>query len=175
MQPISAISTNELHWHLIDNKNDRYELYSGDILIARLGCYDRRSALAVGAAKDGMWVFCRTNQNGDMVVQNAETNQPLAQFCCEENGNGTLTFADGERYHWRAANFWRTQWQWIHHSEKPLIYLMSDQVIHQEKGYVEFLAAGIKEDRITLLLIFGWYLTVLEARQANSAMMAATL
>jgi hypothetical protein len=68
-----------------------------------------------------------------------------------------------------SANFWRSQWDWLDAANKPLVHFKSRQGLLNLEGQVEIEPQAAASPDVPLLVVLGWYLLVLFARDAAAS------
>ena len=90
-----------------------------------------------------------------------------------KGSGGILTLTGGWTFQWSATNFWRSNWQWTGRDGQRLVRLTNQRRFVRQQGLVEVPAAAWAAPELALLLILGWYLMLLQAKD-NAAVVAAT-
>jgi hypothetical protein len=147
-----------------------YDLLAGDDVVATLRWEKIFGSLATAVTAEGSWTFKRGGFLSPRVtvrIAGAETD--LASLKARWCGDGTLEFADGRRYRWTHAGFWRTEWFFASESGDPLMRLTPKFALlgHAADVKIEPAAASIPD--LTLLLTLAWYLVVLMSQDAGGA------
>ena len=73
-----------------------------------------------------------------------------------------------------AANFCRSQWDWLDAQNQPLVDFKSHQGLLKVDREVAIETAAIKSPDLPLLVVLGWYLLVLFARDAAASSAGAS-
>ena len=77
-----------------------------------------------------------------------------------------LDLGSGVQLRFGAASFWHSQWDWIDAQNQPLVHFKSHQGLLKVEGEVTVEAGAMKSPDLPLLVVLGWYLLVLFARDA---------
>jgi hypothetical protein len=99
----------------------------------------------------------------------AGSDDNLALFSPNWGGGGTLDLVGRRQLRFGSANFWRSQWDWMDPADKPLVHFKSRQGLFKLEGQVEIEPQAIASPDVPLLVMLGWYLLVLFARDAAAA------
>jgi hypothetical protein len=191
MESIADHLATPLQWLHPKGMSRNYELYSGDLLVARLDFQSAFGSLALAVTAEGVWTFKRmgffktriTVRPAGDPSNPAPTEQPdLAVYHPNWRGEGWIELAAGRKFYWKAANFWSSRFVITAEDGSPLI-LFKEGVAHprladwfktQAGVSVEYPARGLPES--PMLILLGWYLIVLqeEDSSASAAVVAAT-
>ena len=167
MRKLSEVVTEELLWLQPSRMKQVFELKAGDEAVG--GLTWKRSTLADGETADHRWTFKREGFWHPQVtvrVPGSDTN--VAVFRPHWTGGGTLEIAPGSEFRLGAANFWHSQWDWVDAGDKPLVHFKSRQGLLKMEGQVEIESDAAKSPDLELLVVLGWYLLVLIARDSAS-------
>lgn len=180
MLSLPLSSSAPLEWVQPKTFQNRYELRSGEQVVATLEFPKTFGSLAIAAAADGRWTFKRVGFFSTRITVRVEgLEDELAVYHPKWTGTeGKLQLAGGEVYTWKVANFWATQFVWMA-GEQPLILFrpgvedsgISDWFKTQARVEIQPQAAGLKH--VSLLVLMGWYLMILK-QQDDAAATAAT-
>jgi hypothetical protein len=129
-----------------------------------------RMSLATGETADGSWTFKREGfWHPRVTVRLAGSEDNIAQFSPNWGGGGTLDIVGHPQFRFGSANFWRSQWDWLDSADKPLVHFKSRQGLLKLEGQVEIEPQAIASPDAPLLVVLGWYLLVLFARDAAAS------
>ena len=173
MQPMSEAIDRELTWKESGCAWREYELQADGEVAARL----RRPAgsLVVAETAYGLWSFERPGLRRSRVeVREAETSLCVAAFGSGWTGGGTLETARGRRFRWSPVNFWRSRWEWRDEGDTPLLRFESRQGPTKIGGRVKIERAATALPELDLLVVLGWYLLVMRARDSTHDAIAST-
>jgi hypothetical protein len=169
MRRIRETGKRELIWAQTDLRGREYELRACDEVVGRL----RRCGglLAVAEAAGGSWSFERSGLlNPRVNVGDLETGTGIATFGYGWTGDGTLEMSRGGRFRWTAANLWRSRWEWRRADGTSLARFEGRQGLVKIEGRVE-----IEQAAPDLLVLLGWYLVMMRARDSASDAAATTI
>jgi len=174
-------SSEPIEWVQPKTFQNRYELRSGDNLVATLEFPKAFGSLANATAADGRWTFKRVGFFSTRITIRIEGQEDeLAIYHPKWTGSeGRLQFTSGVEYIWKVANFWATQFVW-QIGDQPIIQYrpgldesnVSDWFKTQARVEILPEAAGIKE--LSLLVLLGWYLMILKQQDDSAAIAAST-
>src|SRR5512133_973999 len=148
---------------------NRFELRSGELLFATLNFESAFNTLATGTAADGMWMFKRVGFfNLHVIIQKSGEAAEVGDFRPKWTGTeGQLRMANGAQFTWKSTNFWATQYAFLSADGTQLIGFksgiedggVSDWFKTQAQVKIQPAANGLNE--LSLLVLLGWYLTIL--------------
>lgn len=168
MRKINEVATGELVWVQPARLKQEFELRAGDEVVGSLRF--ERSSLATGEAADQSWTFKREGfWHPRITVRVPGSDVNIALFSPGWAGGGTLDL-DGRQMRFVAANFWHSQWDWVDAQNKPLVHFKSHQGLLKTEGQVEIQTEAIQSPDLPLLVVLGWYLLVLFARDAAASL-----
>lgn len=199
MRLIQEAADQELVWRQPSGMKYEYELRAGDEILATLRFKSSLGTLAAAEAAEGAWTFKRAGfWQTRITVRPRDGEREIAAFRPEWTGNGVLTLEGGRIYRWAGANFWRTHHAWQAPGDVQVVRFENTAALKNE-GRVILSAeaaalpetAGVDElyrpvppealappsvalPELPLLVTLGWYLTVLEYRDAAAAVVAIT-
>ncbi len=161
----SAVSVSDgLTWSKIPYSRN-YELKQNDEVVGTLEHRGFWSPNFVAETEDGRWTFRRGGFLGTGAeIVDAASEQPIAALkSFWGGGGGTLTFADGQKFHLECKGWWRPLWSVTTDGGQPLLLL------HAREKTVELPAgAAVAGSRVSLLVMFAWY-RVLQAEEDAAA------
>jgi hypothetical protein len=99
----------------------------------------------------------------------AGTKDNVALFSPNWGGGGTLDIVGRQQLRFGSANFWHSQWDWLDAADKPLVHFKSRQGLLKLEGQVEIAADASPSPDVPMLVVLGWYLLVLFARDAAAS------
>ncbi len=174
MQRISEVRDRELIWAQTGYCTPQYELRTaGEEVVATLRW--GRGSLAVAETEEDRWSFGRPGLGRSRVnVREAGLGTDIAAYNSRWTGGGTLEMTWGGRFHWSAANLWRSRWGWRRSDGTPLARFGMGQGLVKIEGRVEIERAATALPELDLLVALGWYLMVMRARDGTSDAVAAT-
>jgi hypothetical protein len=168
MRSIRDVAGGELAWVQPARTKQAFELHSGDEVVGTLVW--ARMSLATGETADGSWTFKREGfWHPRVTVRVAASEDNVALFSPNWGGGGTLDLVGRQQLRFGSANFWRSQWDWLDAAGKPLVHFKSRQGLLKLEGQVEIAADAATSPDVPLLVVLGWYLLVLFARDAAAS------
>jgi hypothetical protein len=168
MRTIGELSGQELIWTQPARTKQAFELRAGDEVVGRL--VFERSSLATGAAGAARWTFKREGfWHPQVTVRTTGSDVNAAVFKPSWGGGGTLELAPDRQVSFGSANFWHSQWDWRSADGKPLVHFKSHQGLLKMEGQVDIETDAASFPDLPLLVVLGWYLLILFARDAAAA------
>jgi hypothetical protein len=168
MRKINDVATGELMWVQPARRKQEFELRAGDEVVGTLRF--ERSSLAMGETADQSWTFKREGfWHPRITIRVPGSDANVAVFSPGWAGGGTLDI-DGRQLRFVAANFWHSQWDWVDAQNKPVVHFKSHQGLLKTEGQVEIETEAIQSPDLPLLVVLGWYLLVLFARDAAASL-----
>jgi hypothetical protein len=165
-----------LQWRRPHFFSSRYELFTGDRLLASL---DRTGILrqrAMARTGEQQWIFQREGLMGRRVViypggpgsssGTDELGQALASIQPRWNGTGTLTFYDGRVFTWTRTGNWRPVWSWVGSDNNTVLSMKRGRLLE-----IAPMASNLPE--VALLSLLGLYMILI--READEAAAAAAV
>jgi hypothetical protein len=168
MRALREVADGELLWVQPSRMKQSFELRAGDKVVATLRW--ERSSLATGETAEQSWTFKREGfWHPRITVRIPGSDDNVALFNPGWAGGGSLELPDGKTLHFGAANFWRSQWDWVDSARAPLVHFKSHQGILKTEGQVEIEGTAVDSPDLPLLVVLGWYLLILFARDASAS------
>ena len=172
MKRIDDFVMGDLLWVQPARLKSEFELRAGEELVGTLRW--QRASLATGETADQTWTFKREGfWHPRITVRVPGSDDNVATFQPSWAGGGTLDL-DGKQLRFGAANFWHSQWDWMDGQNQPLVHFKSHQGLLKVEGEVTVEAGAMKSPDLPLLVVLGWYLLVLFARDAAAASAGST-
>ncbi|OLE78780.1 MAG: hypothetical protein AUG06_09520 [Actinobacteria bacterium 13_1_20CM_2_65_11] len=168
MQKIAEVADQELVWSQPARLKQAFELQAANEVVATLQF--QRASLAAGEVADQQWTFKREGfWHPQITVRVAGSDANLAVFKPAWTGGGMLELPQGRLLRFGAANFWHSQWDWSDPAGNPLVHFKSHAGLLKTEGEVgiEPVASALPE--LPLLVVLGWYLLILFARDSAAA------
>ena len=168
MRSIAGFAGQELAWVQPARLKQAFELRSSDDVVATLRF--ERSSLAIGESGEQRWTFKREGfWHPQITVRVPGSEDNVAVFKPSWVG-GTLELSGGRTLRFGAANFWHSQWDWSDvASQSPLVHFKGRQGILKTEGQVDIEASAVTYPELPLLVVLGWYLLILFARDSDAA------
>src|SRR3982074_509051 len=118
MRTIREVSAQELLWAQPSRMKQAFELRAGDEVVVTLQW--ARASLATGETAEQKWTFKREGfWHPRITVRAPGSDENVALFNPNWAGGGTLELPEGRAFHFGAANFWRSQWDWVDSTKAP--------------------------------------------------------
>ena len=167
---IADVAGRTLRWVQPRTLTQTYELHADDTTVSTLTFRNAFSSFATGESLDGCWTFKRQGFIATRVsVRRCGSEENIAVFRNNTwSGGGCLDLPDGRTY--RAnSNFWQTRFEILTESDSPLVtFTRIGGILHLSSDVqVQDLATALPE--LPWLVMLGWYLTVMQHRDAAVA------
>lgn len=167
MIPLSTASSGGITWSKISCARG-YELKLNGEVVGTLRKASFFSSNYIGEAVDGQWTFRRSGWLGSSQIVDSSSQQQIATFKSQWGRRGPLTFADGQRFLLERKGWLRPVWSVLIADDEPIV-----QVRVREKT-VDLKANGAGlGNRLTLLILFAWYLILQVNEDAAAASVAS--
>lgn len=155
-------------WTQPARSKQAFELRATSDVVATLQF--ERASLATGEAAEQGWTFKREGfWHPQITVRLAGSDANLAVFKPAWTGGGMLELPEGRVLKFSAANFWHSQFSWLDPSGKPLVQFKSHPGLLRMEGQLDIAPDAIALSELPLLVVLGWYLLILFARDAAVA------
>ena len=121
----------------------------------------RDELVAEANVAEGEWIFNTTNAWGNrMTIRATGTHKDLATYEMKWTGDGLLTIAQERAYRWESINAWATIPGWKDNNGQPLLRFRV-KVFGDKTGFVDLAPASLDLPELSLLTLFGIYITTL--------------
>src|ERR1051326_5722734 len=168
MKAIREFVGQPLQWVQPKATKQQFELHSGDeVLVVMRWQRSWRTAATVETA-EGSWLFKRQGFRQQVVIEPGVGNAAVPTLKRSWTGNATLSFPDGHSYLWRRQGFWGIRRVWVTADGVQLLSFKARQGFLKTGGEVEVLAFAADLPELALLVSLGWYLVIMEARDASA-------
>ena len=169
MRTIAGFADQELVWVQPARLKQAFELRASDDVVATLQF--ERASLATAESGEQRWTFKRQGfWHPQVTIRLPDSEDNLAVFKPAWMGGGILDLSGGRSLRFGAANFWHSQWDWSDvASQSPLVHFKSRQGLLKTEGQVDIEATAITYPELPLLVVLGWYLLILFARDSAAA------
>jgi len=165
VRPIREVAGSELLW--IQGRGLAFELRAGDEVAGSLRW--ERSSLATGKTADERWTFKREGfWHARVTVRVPGSDANLAVFDPSWTRGGSLELEPGRTLRFVAANFWRSQWDWVDEASQPLVHFKNHGTGFKLECKVVVENQAIALPDMPLLVVLGWYLLVLSSLDSRS-------
>jgi hypothetical protein len=168
VRTIAEVAGQELVWVQPARLKQSFELRATDEAVATLQF--QRASLANGEAAQQQWTFKREGfWHPQVTIRVAGSDTNMAVFKPAWTGGGTLELSQGRLLRFGAANFWHSQWDWSDPAGNPLVHFKSHAGVLKTEGEVGIETAAVGLAELSLLVVLGWYLLILFARDSAAA------
>lgn len=173
MRKIAEVAQQELVWVQPARLKQGFELQAMDEVVATLQF--ERSSLATAETAEQQWTFKREGfWHPQVTVRLPDSDDNVAVFKPSWMGGGSLEISEGRLLRFGAANFWHSQWDWSDtESQATLVHFKSRAGLMKTDGQVDIESEAVTYSELPLLVVLGWYLLILFARDA-AAVIAST-
>lgn len=168
MNAIQNTTATYLEWQEPVPQEPRFELHSGEEVLATLALEPLCRTLATAKTQEGTWTFEQTGILHSRVhVLEAESGQEIAVFNPGFLGRGVLRFGNGVAFSWRRESH-HGGWSFRGGDGEILVTLKlkpsppDEPWPRRTQAEVHFEAAGQSNPRTPLLAALGWYLILLQ-------------
>jgi len=177
MEPLNITPDIRPQWYQPKALERTFELRDVNRLFGTLRFVKPFGSLAAASLAAGDWTFKRVGfLRPRVTVRRRDQETDLAVY--EPKGwgvEGELQFAAGRSYGWKAANFWKTKFNFVDGAGKTLVTFKpgtedskwSD--IFKFQALVEIEPSASRLEDLPLLVALGWYLMILHHEDASSA------
>lgn len=173
MKRIAEVAWQELHWTQAEGLKGDYELRGGMEPVGRI--HFERTTLATAEAEGAAWTFKREGfWRQHVTVREIGSDNNIAEFRPHLGGGGELHTAYGTTFHLGATNFWHPEWVW-EAAGQPLVTFKPRSGVLKTEGSVEIVRQALQAPELPLLVLLGWYLILLAAKDVAIAGASATV
>ena len=173
MRQISEVAHQQLVWAQPSRIQQAFELRDANEIYGTL--HFERGSLAAGDTSNQHWTFKRQGfWHPQVTIRIPGSDSNWALFKPSWSGGGALELPDGRILKFGAANFWHSQWDWQDQTGQPLVHFKGHAGILKMEGEVDIEASARTIDVLDLLVVLGWYLLILFARDAAAASAGST-
>jgi hypothetical protein len=157
----------ELVWTQPAALGRRFVLSQGETQRGTLTFSSAFGSLANASYGERQWTFKRAGFLSPRVTVRAPgSDSDLALFRATWNGSGDVEFSSGVRYHWKATNFWNSEWAFFRRvegsAEKELVLAFHNKGgLFKHGAIVTFGPNAEALPELPILILLGWYLRVL--------------
>lgn len=165
MRSISGVFGQELLWVQPSVTKQAFELRAGEEVVATLVW--QRSSLARAEIAERSWSFKREGfWHPQVTVRDPDSDQNEAVFRPSWTGGGVLELSNGRLLRLGTANLWHSQWDWQLPDGSRLVHFRSRSGFLKSGAEVNIAEGAQDLPELPLLVVLGWYLLVLFARDA---------
>ncbi|HYA47996.1 MAG TPA: hypothetical protein VEE87_00345 [archaeon] len=170
MIPLSSAVSGGLTWSKIPRTRS-YELKLNGELVGKLERPSFWCSKFLAETHEGRWIFRRGGFLGTRAeIVDAASGQPVAKLKSSWSGGGTLSFADGQRFHLTCKGWWRPVWSVTRENGQPVLQLHT-----REKTIESAASVAVPGSRLSLLTLFAWYRVLQAEEDAASAAAVAVI
>lgn len=168
MIPIRTSHLGGLEWRQPSSLTRRFDLHSGDSILAHLEWVKALGTLARATTSDSEWTFKRTGFLSSVITARiAGSEEDIASYRPNWSGSKGELCTAGETLNLKSANLWSSQWVLLR-DETPLIRFSSHGVF-KAGAEVEIHHAARERPDLALLLCFIWYILLLHMHESAGA------
>ncbi len=147
-----------------------WELLAGGEPVATLKMEKITGSLATATCAEGEWTFKRSGFLHVRVhLRRAGSEQDIAIFYPRWTGSGTLEGPNGIRVQWFCKGFFQAQWGWLTDTGTEILTMTSSSSFLKHMADVQIAPGSFSRQDLPLLILFGFYLTVLMTEDAAAA------
>ncbi len=172
LKPLKDYDGISLKWSQPRGRN-YYWLIGDGIDYATLKWNSIWGQLAVGVTSEFRLTFKRGGfVRKNVTIRNPELDSEVGKLSMAAWGGGTLELADGHRFSFESIRFWNPQWQFVSEDGKALCTFKPKYGFRSRQAEVIVEREGLREPRLGLLIVLGWYEIVTEAEEWAAASVA---
>lgn len=147
----------------------RYELRTGDELVAKVDFRSAWGSFATAESADGCWTFKRAGfLQTRATIRACGSDTEIAAFRNNTwSGGGTLTLADGRQF-LLTTNLWQTQLDVQSASGEVLVHLHT-RGVWKTSASVDITTVGRQTPEASWIVLFAWYVIVMMQMDAGNA------
>jgi hypothetical protein len=167
-------TASKLAWRQTQRLPRAFELRDGETTLATLRWERVLRTLAIGESTSGRFAFERKGFLHPRVrVRTLAPRPSEAEVRLSWCGGGTLELPGGRTCRWSKSGFWRSEWAWTDGAGSPLVTVRPVFARLRRRGEAQPTSIGRDAPDLTLLLLLGWYLLVLQLDDAAVVMAAS--
>jgi hypothetical protein len=169
MKAIREFVGQPLLWMQPKAMKQQFELHCGDEVLVVMRWQSSWRSGATAETAEGSWSFKRQGFRQQVLIESSRGDAALPTLRRRWTGSATLSFPDGRSYLWKRNGFWGIRRMWTTPEGFSLLSFRTRYGFMKTGGEVavDSLAAALSE--LGLLVSLGWYLVVMEARDAAAA------
>ena len=139
-----------------------YELKSESALFATLAWESAFGSLARAKTANAEWTLKRVGFfNPKATVRASEGEADLAVYHPDWIGNGRVELPGGKAWRWKCLGFWRSRYGFVDEAEQPIVEFHANTLKVPPSAEVVIAHGGLKLPELPLLVVLGWYVTIL--------------
>lgn len=168
MRTIAEVASQQLVWVQPARSQRAFELHASDDVVAVLRF--EGASLASAETAWQKWTFNREGFWHRQVTIRTPDSDDAPVFRAARTGGGALELSQGRLLRFGSTNFWHSRWDWSDsESQAPLVHFSSHGGFMKTEGRVDIESAAATYPELPLLVVLGWYLLILLARNAAAA------
>jgi hypothetical protein len=169
MKAIREFAGQPLMWVQPRTMKQRFELRCGDEVLAVMQWQSSWRSGAAAETAEGSWFYKRQGFRRRVIIEPNGADPPTPTLSRRWTGSATLSFPDGHSYLWKRSGFWGIKRAWTTPEGTLLLGFKTKYGLLKTGGEVAIdpFAASLPE--LALLVSLGWYMMVMEARDAAAA------
>lgn len=158
-------------WRQPSQLRQEYEMVVGDEIVATLRWRKNVGTNAVARSPDGTWSFKAAGfLNPRVTIRLPNSDYDFAVFRPRNNGEGVLEAMAEQRFQWRCVNFWQNTWAFFDGEGDRLLTIKPDAGALKLGAQLNVELKASAHQEIGYLVVLGWYLMVLMAEDAVTAL-----
>jgi hypothetical protein len=169
MKAIRAFAGQALIWAQPRAMRQQFALYCGDEVLAIMRWQSSWRSDATAETAEGSWSFQRRGFSRQVIIESSQGGAALPTLTRGWTGSATLSFPDGHGYLWKRTGFWGSRRAWTTAEGVPLLSIKTRSGFLKMGAEVEIQPFAAALPELALLMTLGWYLAVLEMRDASAA------
>jgi hypothetical protein len=174
MKAIRDFAGQPLLWVQPKVRKQQFELQCGDEVLAVMRWPSNwRTGAKVETAEES-WSFKRQGFRQQVTIATSREDAVVPALQRSWLGKATLSFPDGHTYLWKRTSFWGLKRVWMTAEGMPLLSLKARSGFLKMGSEVEIDALAATLPELPLLVTLGWYLAIMEMRDASAAAGAAS-
>ncbi len=175
MKAIREFAGLPLLWVQPKAMKQQFELHCGDEVLAVMRWQSSWRSGATVETAEGSWSFRRQGFWQQVIIESAWGGAALPTLRRRWTGSATLSFPDGHSYLWQRNGFWGIKRVWSTVEGVPLVSLKARSGFLKTGGEVAIQPFAAALPELALLVTLGWYLVIMEARDAAAAASSAAI
>jgi hypothetical protein len=170
MLPITQLPNQSLRWTPRPGRTYVLLAESGpDDEVGRLFFSGKSGSLAKGATAHGEWTFKREGfLHPRITVRHTGSDDNCAALVLSDGGNGRLNFASGDEFSFSTGGWMQSHWSFLRGCTEVMRFSRDGSSCD-----VEILNAGVGPEKLSVMVLLGWYAPLLAAEEA--AVIASTV
>lgn len=168
MEEKRRISLGDLTWVRPKRLTQEYTLLRDRTTLATLRFGKRMGSLASAEWGNSRWTFKRVGLFRPRVTVRVQgSEKDIAVFELGWSWTGTLRFSPGPSYRWTSVSFWSQEWAFLREDGSAAVRFWQRAL--GRKGRVKIESDSERLADLPVLVLLGWYLLVLIAREEDAS------